>query len=221
MLSAASLSWLSNLKDFYYERRLLSQGADVSIQESLNYGKIRNTEHFEFSFNSIKSYNYHVKMRSRTDNWFECKIRYEKTMDDGLQKKVTEAYVVDALSFTEAEKCILEEVSSYISGVFEVSDIKRAAYKEIFFSDAAADDRWYKAKLQFITTDEKTEKEKRSNVNFLVQAATLNSAVHNIVEAMSGSIIDYVIVSVAETALMDVFEYKKKEEEQDEPEYES
>ena len=160
-------------------------------------------------------------MRSRTDNWFECKIRYEKTMDDGLQKKVTESYVVDALSFTEAEKRILEEMSSYISGVFEVSDIKRAAYREIFFSDVAIDDRWYKAKLQFITIDEKTEKEKRSNVNFLVQAATLNSAVHNIVEVMSGSMIDYAIASVAETTLMDVFEYKKKEEEQDEPEYES
>ena len=160
-------------------------------------------------------------MRSRTDNWFECKIRYEKTMEDGLQKKVTESYVVDALSFTEAEKRILEEVSSYISGGFEVRDIKRAAYKEIFFSDAATDDRWYKAKLQFITIDEKTEKEKRSSVSYLVQAATLNSAVHNVVEVMSGSMIDYVIASVAETALMDVFEYRKKEEKQDEPEFES
>lgn len=167
------------------------------------------------------SNNYHAQMRSRTGNWFECKIRYEKTMDDGLQKKITESYVVDALSFTEAEKRILEEMSSFISGVFEVSDIKRAAYREIFFSDVATDDRWYKAKLQYITIDEKTEKEKRSNVNFLVQAATLNSAVHNIVEVMSGSMIDYVIASVAETSLMDVFEYKKKEEEQDKPEYES
>ena len=159
-------------------------------------------------------------MRSRTDNWFECKIRYEKTMDDGLQKKVTESYVVDALSFTEAEKRILEEMSSYISGVFEVSDIKRATYKEIFFSDAASDDRWYKTKLQFITIDEKTEKEKRSNVNFLVQAATLNGAVQNIVEVMSSSMIDYVIASVAESTITDVYEYKKKEAEGN-PEYES
>ena len=112
-------------------------------------------------------------------------------------------------------------MSSFISGVFEVSDIKRAAYREIFFSDVATDDRWYKAKLQYITIDEKTEKEKRSSVNFLVQAATLNSAVHNIVEVMSGSMIDYVIASVAETSLMDVFEYKKKDEEQDKPEFES
>ena len=159
-------------------------------------------------------------MRSRTANWFECKIRYEKTMEDGLQKKVIETYVVDALSFTEAEQRIMEEMSSYISGEFEVSDIKRAAYKEIFFSDEDLADRWYKTKLQFITIDEKTEKEKRSSVNYLVQAGTLNGAVKNIDTAMGGSMIDYVISSVAETTLMDVFEYKKKEQD-DKPEFEA
>lgn len=158
-------------------------------------------------------------MRSRTANWFECRIKYEKTMEDGLQKKVTEAYVVDALSFTEAEQRIMEEMSSYISGEFEVSDIKKAVYKEIFFSDEELADRWYKAKLQFITIDEKTEKEKRSNVSYLVQAGTLNGAVKNIDSVMGGTMIDYVIAAVAETSLMDVFEYKKKETEA-KPEYE-
>ncbi len=141
-------------------------------------------------------------------------------MEDGLQKKITESYVVDALSFTEAEKRILEEMSSYISGEFEVSDIKRATYKEIFFSDEKLADRWYKAKLQFITPDEKTGKEKRSNANYLVQAGTLNGAVKNLDEVMGGTMIDYVIAAVAETTLIDVFEYKKKEEE-DKPEFES
>ena len=140
-------------------------------------------------------------------------------MEDGLQKKVVETYVVDALSFTEAEQRIMEEMSSYISGEFEVSDIKRAAYKEIFFSDEEMADRWYKAKLQFITIDEKTEKEKRSNVNYLVQAGTLNGAVRNLDEVMGGTMIDYVIAAVAETMLVDVFEYKKKETEV-KPEYE-
>ena len=158
-------------------------------------------------------------MRSITSNWFECKIRYEKTMEDGLQKKVIESYVVDALSFTEAEQRIMEEMSSYISGEFEVSDIKRAAYKEIFFSDDAAADRWYKTKLQFITIDEKTEKEKRSAVNYLVQAGTLNGALKNIDEVMGGTMIDYVIASVAETTLLDVFVHGKKQQD-DQPEYE-
>ena len=158
-------------------------------------------------------------MRSRTANWFECKIRYDKTMEDGMQKKVTESYTVDALSFTEAEQRIMEEMSSYISGEFEVSDIKRAAYKEIFFSDDAAADRWYKTKLQFITIDEKTEKEKRSAVNYLVQAGTLNGALKNIDEVMGGTMIDYVIASVAETTLLDVFVHGKKQQD-DQPEYE-
>ncbi len=158
-------------------------------------------------------------MRSRTAEWFECKIRYEKTMDDGMQKKVTESYTVDALSFSEAEERITEEMSSYISGEFEVTDIKKASYKEIFFSDEDSADKWYKAKLQFITIDEKTDKEKRSNVNYLVNAGTFTGAVGNISEVMGGTMIDYVIASVAETQLMDVFEYKKKEQ-QAKPEYE-
>lgn len=139
-------------------------------------------------------------------------------MEDGLQKKVTETYTVDALSFTEAEKRIMEEVSSYISGEFAIKDIKIAPYKEIFFSEDAMADRWYKAKLQFITVDEKTEKEKRTAVNYLVQADTLRGAVGNIETVMGGTMIDYVIASVAETALMDVFEYKKSQAD-DKPEY--
>ena len=151
-------------------------------------------------------------MRSRTAIWFECKIAYEKVMEDGLQKKVKENYVVDALSFTEAESRIMEEMSSYISGEFTIEDIKIASYKEIFFSEEEMADKWYKAKLQFITIDEKTEKEKRSNVNYLVQAGTLKGAVNNIESVMGTTMIDYVIATVAETTLMDVFEYAKKEQ---------
>ena len=149
-------------------------------------------------------------MRSRTAIWFECKIGYEKVMEDGLQKKVTESYVVDALSFTGAEKRIMEEMSSYISGEFTIKDIKIAPYKEIFFSDDEMADRWYKAKLQFITIDEKTEKEKRSNVNYLVQAGTLKGAVNNIESVMGTTMIDYVIAAVNETTLMDVYEVNEK-----------
>ena len=163
-------------------------------------------------------------MRSRTTTWFECKIRYEKTMEDGTQKKVTETYTVDALSFTEAESSIIEEMSAYISGEFEVRDIKKAAYGEVFFSDSLSADRWYKTKLQFITIDDKTEKEKRSNVNYLVHAPSLPQAVKGIDEVMGGTMIDYVIASVAETQIMDVFEHTKigggKQEVDDKPEYE-
>ncbi|MCH3980834.1 MAG: DUF4494 domain-containing protein [Prevotella sp.] len=162
-------------------------------------------------------------MRSRTATWFETKIRYEKMMEDGMQKKVTEQYVVDALSFTEAENTIIEEMSSYISGEFKITDIKPASYGEIFFSDMDKDDKWYKAKLQFITIDEKTEKEKRSTVTYLVQAGSLNMAVKHIEEVMGGTMLDYVISGVNETQIMDVFEHHAKKEEpkqaDEKPEY--
>ena len=156
-------------------------------------------------------------MRSRTAKWFETKVRYEKTMDDGLQKKLTEQYTVDALSFTEAEASIIEEMKVYISGDFEVTDIKMASYNEVFFSDADSDDRWYKAKLQFITIDEKTEKEKRTNNYFLIQAGTLPQAVKFIGEFMGTTMINYVIASIQETQIMDVFEHKAQPIKQETP----
>ena len=146
-------------------------------------------------------------MRSKSSTWFECKIKYEKVMEDGLQKQVVEQYVVDALSFAEAEQRITEEMSAYISGEFEVADVKKAAYKEVFFDDDnAASDRWYKVKLDFITIDERTEKEKRSKVQYLVQAGSFDVAKKHIEEVMDGTMIDYDIEKVEETAYMDVFE---------------
>ena len=153
-------------------------------------------------------------MRSRTANWFICKIRYEKVMEDGLQKKVTEQYVVDALSFTEAEARIIEEMSQYISGEFEVVEIDRCVFKEIFFSDEETVDKWYKAKLKFITIDEKTDKEKRTAVYYLVHGSSLENARKNIDEVMGGTMIDYVISSVSETKIMDVFEHTTKSKEE-------
>ncbi len=146
-------------------------------------------------------------MRSRTAQWFECKIKYEKVMEDGLQKQVVEQYVVDAMSFAEAEQRITEEMSQYISGEFEVVDVKKAPYKEVFFDDDnAASDRFYKAKLDFITIDEKTEKEKRSRVTYLVQATNLNRAMKNVDTVMGGTMIDYDAASISDTKLVDVFE---------------
>ena len=151
-------------------------------------------------------------MRSRTTIWFEAKIRYEKMMEDGCLKKVTETYVVDALSFGEAEKRILEEMTSYVSGEVEVCALKIAPYKEIFFADSNMANRWYIAKLAFITIDEKTGKEKKTRVCYLVNAGNINAAVKNIEEQMAGTMIDYDTFNVSETQILDVFEYKPKGE---------
>lgn len=146
-------------------------------------------------------------MRSKTSLWFETKVKYDKTMEDGQPKKVSESYVVEAMSFGEAEEKITEEMSAYISGEFDVKAITPTTYGEIFFSENTNDDRWYKTKLQFITIDEKTEKEKRSNAYYLVQAASLNGAVKNIEEVMGTTMIDYVIAAINETKIMDVIEH--------------
>lgn len=177
-------------------------------------------------------------MRSRTSDWFETKVRYDKTQEDGTQKRVTEIYIVDALSFTEAEQTITKEMSVYISGDYKVTNITPTPFHEIFFmndgelvlekeikkQDKAiqkkdrkmsespvdwnnTDSRWYKAVLSFITVDEKTEKEKHSNVTYLVQAPTLPSAVSAIKLVMTGTMIDYQIIEVKETNIIDVFEH--------------
>ena len=149
-------------------------------------------------------------MRNRTSEWFETKVRYDRTTEDGRNKKVTEAYTVEALSFTEAESVITKEIANYTSGEFDVKAITRAAYSEIFFSDVDTDDRYYRVKLAFITLEEKTEKEKRTIVVYLVQAASLDKARAYIKEEMNKTMNDYEVVSISETPLLDVFEHKKQ-----------
>lgn len=186
-------------------------------------------------------------MRTRTATWYECKVRYDQTQMDGNKKAVTEQYVVDALSFAEAEKRITEEMIPYFSGEFEVTDLKKAAFREIFFMDelekafhneveeltravqkgdkekadevlhrpldrqSNTDTRYYKAKVQFITIDVSTGKEKRSNVTYLVEATSLHNALGNIDKVMKGTMLDYVQASVQDTAIIEVFEYQVKQ----------
>lgn len=141
-------------------------------------------------------------------------MRYDKTLDTGLIKTVTEPYMIDALSFTEAEARIIEEITPFISGEFSVSDIKRVKYSDTFFNESG--DRYYKAKLYYITLDEKSGAEKKTAVNMLVQASELREAVDIIDEEMKKTMIDYSIAGLTETAVMDVFTYKTKNEEKEE-----
>lgn len=138
-------------------------------------------------------------------SWFECKVSFEKVLENGMQKKVTEPYLVDALSFTEAEARIIEEIRPFISGEFTVTDIKRARLSELFFNENG--DRFYKIKVYFITLDEKSGAEKKTATNVLVQASDLRDAVKKLDEGMKGTMADYVIASIAETAIMDVYPY--------------
>lgn len=140
--------------------------------------------------------------------WFECKVKYERTMQDGVLKKVCEPYLVEALNFTEAERRIIEELSPFISGEFEVSNISRARYAEVFETVEDSADKWYKAKLVFITLDEKSGKEKKTSHNMLVQASDFHDALKRLDEGMKGSMADYAIAAINETALLDVYHQK-------------
>ena len=142
------------------------------------------------------------------NNWFLCKIRYEKTTEKGMVRKVTESYLVEALSHTEAEARIIEEMESYISGDFTVSRITPAKFSDVFFCDLIPADRWFKCRLAFIVFDEKSGKKKKTFTNMLVQASDLRDAVNKLDEGMKASMADYIISSVSETDIWDVYSYK-------------
>ncbi len=139
-------------------------------------------------------------------NWFECKVRYDKMMENGAVKKVTEPYLVDALSFTEAEARIIEEQTPFISGEFNVSAVKRTKISEIFWDDSA--DKWYLTKVAFITIDEKSGVEKKQTTMILVAANDFKGALDNFMEGMQGTMADFEIVSISETPIMDVYKVK-------------
>ncbi len=137
-------------------------------------------------------------------NWFECKIRYDKVMENGMVKKVNEPYLIDALSFTEAEARIIKEMTPFISGDFSVSAVKRTKISEIFRDDSA--DKWYLAKVAFITIDEKTGAEKKSVSQMLIAGSDFRNAFDNFMDGMKGTLGDFELVSLNETPLMDVYD---------------
>lgn len=145
-------------------------------------------------------------MRSKTAIWFECKVRYVKTCEDGMERKCTEVYVVDAVSFGEAEEKIIKAVGQYTDSEIEVIGLKIAPYKEVFFADSDLADAWYNVKVNYITIDEKTDKEKKTAVVYLFNAGNIDSAKKSVDEVMEQSMIDYKTTNIAETRIMDVFD---------------
>ena len=144
--------------------------------------------------------------------FFEVRVRYEKVMETGTNKQVTEPYLIDALSFSEAEARIIEEMKPFISGEFKVKAVKQANYSELFFSNDKNADIWYKAKLAFVTLDEKSGAEKKTYTNILIQALDLRNAIKRLDEGMKGTMADYKIVSISETKIMDVYLYTPDKE---------
>ena len=141
-------------------------------------------------------------------SWFVCKVKIDKMIEGGATKPETNTYLVDALNFTEAEARIIKEVTPYTAGQIDVTDIKRARYSEMFTSAADSADKWYKVKCNFITLDEKTQSEKKTSTQMLVQAGTFHEALANFDRGMKGTLMDFEIAMIQETNILDVFPYE-------------
>ncbi|WP_344926436.1 DUF4494 domain-containing protein [Aquimarina addita] len=144
--------------------------------------------------------------------WYECKVKYRKVNDSGVQKVVTEPYLIDAISYTEAETRINEEMSAYVSEEFKITNIKVANYAEIHPFENS--DRWFKSKVSLIAFDEESGKERKTNLYLLVQANDVKEAFDNTNTMMKGTTGDYTIPAISESPIMDVFPYFTGEEDQ-------
>ena len=142
--------------------------------------------------------------------WYECKVKYRKTDETGGQKITTEPYLVDAMSYTEAESRITEEMSAYISEEFKITNIKMANYAEIHLFENA--DRWFKSKVSLLAYDEESGKERKTSMYLLVQANDVKEAFDNTTGVMKGTMGDYTIPAISESPIMDVFPYFSGEE---------
>jgi len=141
-------------------------------------------------------------MKNTVNKYFEVKVKMQKTQEDGTQKKVSEQYVVEAATFGEAERRITECLKPYIEGEFDVTDIKIAGYSQIIKGDEEAD-KYFKAKVSFLTMDETTGKEKKTSELYLVQSDTLESAESDVKTFLNDG--NTTISSISETVILDVF----------------
>ncbi|MDT0685935.1 DUF4494 domain-containing protein [Autumnicola psychrophila] len=144
--------------------------------------------------------------------WYECKVKYRKTHDSGEQKMATDTYLLDAVSYTEAESRITEEMMAYTSEEFRIMNIKVANFAEVHPFENS--DRWFKSKVSLIALDEESGKERKTNIYLLVQANDVKEAFENTVVAMETTMGDYTIPSITESPILDVFPYFTGEEEQ-------
>lgn len=144
-------------------------------------------------------------METKSGKFYECVVKYDQMTENGLLKKVTESYCVEADSFADAEMRIAEEVAILSQGEFEIKKIAPAAYGEVFINDNGDDLMFFKAKLQFITVDEVTAREKKTTVTYLVFAKDFATSLQTIQEVMSASAMDYVTAQITESKVKELF----------------
>ena len=143
--------------------------------------------------------------------WYECKVKYRKTHETGESKVTTETYLLDAVSYTEAEARITEEMKTYTSEEFMITNIKVANLSEVHPFENS--DRWFKSKVSLISYDDESGKERKSNLYMLIQANDVKEAYENTEQALQETMGDYSIPAITESPILDVFPYFSDEEE--------
>ena len=143
-------------------------------------------------------------MKQISGTWFEVKVRYEQAQEDGMNKMVTETYVYKAEDFGEAYDKATKDMSTSISGEFEITAMKIAQYKEIITQDERTEEKYYRVKVNLIILDEKTQKEKKIACYYLVNADSVEKARKYTDTALSDTMMDYVIEAVQEAKIIDV-----------------
>ncbi len=147
------------------------------------------------------------------NNWFECKVKYDKIDEQsGKEKTVTEPYLVDALTHGEAEERIHKEMEAYISGEFEVTGVKKEKLADVFPFEGA--DRWYRCKVVYVDINEKSGREKKTGYNMLIMANDLKQACDNLESSLKEVIVPWEMKSVAESPILDIFPYEIEETKQ-------
>lgn len=141
--------------------------------------------------------------------WFLTTASFEKVLESGMQKKVNEKYLVDAMSCTEAEARTIETVKPFVCGDLKITATKEENYSELFIGEG---DYFYDAKVGYITLDEKSGKEKINKAKMLIQADGVKAAISKLEEGMKGTLADWKLHGVQETQIMDIVLYNKDRE---------
>lgn len=144
------------------------------------------------------------------NSWYTVKVKFTKEFQDGTLKRVTEPYLINSLSFTEAEARIYEEVGEFIRGEFIVTSIAKTDFADIFQYDDS--DKWYKCKVTYTTEDADSGKEKKVNNNFLVSAHNTKEAYERIEESLKGLMASYEIPAIGLTSIIDIFPFESDED---------
>ena len=139
------------------------------------------------------------------NNWFTVKVKYTKQLEDGRLKRVTEPYLVDSVSFTDAEARIYEEIGQSVQGEFLITGISKTEFADIFYYEDSDD--WYKCKLTYVSIDGDEGKEKKISSNFLVTAANVKQAFERIQESLSDMTVTFEVPSIMLTSIVEVLPY--------------